>query len=316
MISYLALLPLKKYQREVRLEANKFYKKISKKKDFSLKTTTVAITGASGFIGKHLSNEIKKIKNIELKELSRYDQSLISVSNYEQSPCADILIHLAQCNHRSSVTDEEIKTSLVLINKLLKKKYKSIVYISSGAVYGENSLHSHNTNEKIEAYDKYTQLKIMSESEILNYEGGVVARLSNVYGNAMSKSNVMSSILSQLEQKTPLQIKNQESIRDFIWVEDVVDGIIRIALKKYINNESEKIYNLSSGQGTSILKLTNLILEIANQKDKIINSQKLETENISCLIMDNKKSIDKLEWTPKIDLYTGISLLLKNFNKK
>ena len=275
---------------------------------------SVVITGASGFIGRYLSNALEKNKDIDLIPLSRINhKSVISVSDYKYSPPADILIHLAQCNKRFSVNDQEIKSSIELIHTLLNKNYKTFLYISSGTVYGEKDHYPHKPDEKIEVVDKYTKLKAMSEHEILNYDGGVVARLSNVYGKGMSEFNVMSSIIKQLKISDPIMIKNSNSIRDFIWIDDVVGGIIKLALKKYNTNECSEIYNLSSGQGTSISNLISLILGTVNQESRSIISQEVKIKNYECLILDNKKSVDELDWAPKTNLKEGIRLLLNDF---
>jgi nucleoside-diphosphate-sugar epimerase len=275
---------------------------------------SIAITGASGFIGRHLSNALKKNKDIDLIPLSRVNhKSIISVSDYKNSPRADILIHLAQCNKRFSVNDQEIKSSIQLIHALLNKKYKTFLYISSGIVYGDSDHYPHKPDEKIKVMDNYTKLKVMSEHEILNYDGGVVARLSSVYGKGMSEFNVMSSIIKQLKASDPILIKNSNSIRDFLWIEDVVSGIIKLALKKYNTNECSEIYNFSSGQGTSILNLIGLILGTVNQESRPIITQEATIKKIECLILDNKKSIDELDWAPKTNLKEGIRMLLDNY---
>ena len=62
--------------------------------------------------------------------------------------------------------------------------------------------------------------------------------------------------LSQMMNKYPLTIVgNGKQTRDFIYISDVINGLIKAAKSKHVNN----IYNLGSGKETQVSYIANLI---------------------------------------------------------
>jgi nucleoside-diphosphate-sugar epimerase len=273
----------------------------------------IIITGASGFIGGHLIRKLSGIEGTEIVPLTRRKiPNLIKVSNYTDAPEGDVLIHLAEDNNLKNVASRDLayeNDALNTLRTLLEKKYKRIIYASSSTLYGDKSVAPHSIRDEIFAKNPYTRIKSLSESAVLENPNGVVVRLANVYGSLMSTNNVMSQILRQIPQQGDLEVGDVTPVRDFVWVEDVAEGISMLTHMDSTETEKSKMYNLGSGVGTSIGDLALLTLKLAGQSERRVMSKK-RTRVISSIVLDCSETTNACGWTPRVSLRQGIASLL------
>lgn len=273
----------------------------------------IVITGASGFIGRHLIEYLSGIANTEIVALTRRGiPNLVQVSNYADAPDGDVLIHLAEDNNLENVANRGLSyehEALSTLRALITKKYNRIIYTSSSTLYGDKSAIPHGTGDGISAKNPYTQIKSLSESAVLDNPNGMVLRLANVYGPFMSTNNVISHILKQIPLQGDLEVGDVTPVRDFIWVRDVAEGISMLALMDLAKIGKSKMYNLGSGIGTSIGDLALLTLELAGQPERRVVS-KNQTGVASSIVLDYSEATNACGWTPRTSLQQGIASLL------
>jgi UDP-glucose 4-epimerase len=273
----------------------------------------IIITGASGFIGGHLISKLSGIANTEIVPLTRRKiPNLIRVSDYRDAPEGDVLIHLAEDNNLENVVSRALSyehNALSTLRTLLNKKYRRIIYASSSTLYGDKSVVPHGTGDKIFVKNPYTRIKSLSESAVLENPNGVVVRLANVYGPLMSANNVMSQILSQIPKQGDLEVGDVNPVRDFVWVQDVAEGISMLTRMDLVKTEKSKMYNLGSGVGTSIGDLALLTLELAGQSERRVMS-KNRTRVMSSIVLDCSEMTNACGWAPQVSLRQGIASLL------
>ena len=277
----------------------------------------IVVTGASGFIGGHLVRHLSGIASLEIVPLTRRDiPNLIRVSNYADAPHGDVLIHLAEDNNIENVANRGLfyeNETLSTLQGLLAKKYKRVIYTSSSTLYGDKSRIPHSTKDQVFTKNPYTRIKRLSECAVLENPHGRVIRLANVYGPGMSTKNVVSQILKQISQRGDLEVGDINPIRDFIWVQNVVEGITLLALMELAEIGKPRMYNLGSGEGTSIGNLALLILELAGQPERRVLS-KNQVQVPSSIVLDYSDTTNACGWTPRTSLRQGIeSLLTSNF---
>lgn len=227
--------------------------------------TKVAITGVNGFIGSTLSNVFCKTDQLSIHRLKRDKDRYNTNSNY------DAIIH---CGEQSdiaivnSMTDEQITTSIENTKDLIKKT-KHFIYLSSSAVYPKNLQRAAVPCDAC-ATNRYTARKIAIEDEVIKSDGTVL-RLSNVFGDNMSQSNIFNDVYKQLH-KDKITVRNKAAERDYIHVLDVVDIIEHILL-----NNVRGIFNVSSGQVYTITDVVELIFKSFDKSDPNIYSLKKDT---------------------------------------
>ena len=278
------------------------------------KKSTVVITGASGFIGSNLMQQVKLFpQNYFIPVTRKSIPNFVTVENYADSPEGDILLYLSDENGSDMSFDrsrQNLDSNLETFSKLASKKYKKIIYVSSSAIYGDQSTTLNTNNSPVVLNTPYTYLKHHTELFVLKNPNSVVVRLSNVYGPGMSKSNVVSTILSQIPGKGDLQIKSKKPIRDFVWVVDVVEALIKLANVE-ISAFTNRIVNVSTGVGTSIGQLASIALQIAQQSDRnVIELEEMSEESSS--IMDYSEIKKLINWDPTVKINNGLRTLINS----
>jgi len=269
--------------------------------------TSIVVTGASGFIGQALSSNLVK-KGAKIIRVSRSPfPGYYNVRNYFKTPIADVLVHLAEVSDRQIVNrlgEVYASQSIDLAHFLASKGYSRIIYVSSGAVYGDSSASPHREDEITQPYDVYTKSKLSCEKIFLDV-GGLVVRLSNIYGPSMSQANVVSHILKQMPLTGAVQLKSDKPIRDFLWIQDVVEAITEMSLVVV----GEGIFNVASGVGTSIRQLCEMILGICGQENREIISTSSDATN-SSNVLDISRTTAEFGWHPRIPLHSGLNRLI------
>jgi len=117
---------------------------------------------------------------------------------------------------------------------------------------------------------------------------------------------VLSKILKQLSGKDPLTIYNLKPIRDFIFIDDVVDAIVSLVLK-----DTSGIYNIGSGVETSINNLIEIVLNASEQYDREIKST-IKNIDYSYNALNVEQIKNTTSWEPKFTLSQSVKKMLNS----
>lgn len=271
----------------------------------------IVVTGATGFVGQHVVGLLRKIPNVVVIPVSRSQlHGVVTVNDYCDTPKGDILIHLAEesdASHAELLGFTYERKSAETVNALLKKGFRQILYASSAMLYGDDNSEMHSTDDPVYPNkNTYLRVKRSAEEAVLS-AGGIVARLSNLYGFGMSDKNVFSAILKQVPSDGPVKVMDTSPVRDFLWVDDAAKGLITLAMDT--NTRYDRLYNLGTGKGTSIGVLARKILELAGQDDRKVISM-CSKGKISVLVLDCDRTLKDYGWQADTTLETGIRKLL------
>ena len=215
----------------------------------------------------------------------------------------DVLVHLAESRDHSkgAPTDEERAQR----ETLLSQDWRRIVYASSAAVYGDQVSRPRKTTEAIAPRAVYACWK--SEGEVIvRKRGGVVARLSNMYGSGMASNNVISDILRQLRETGPVAVRDVTPVRDYIHVDDAARAIVRMTAA----GNDGSIFNVGTGEGVSVGDLAREILTIAGQEIRDARAGAPPSPP-SWLVLDIEDTRRALDWQPNISLEAGLRPLIE-----
>jgi UDP-glucose 4-epimerase len=274
----------------------------------------VVVTGASGFLGQHVTDVFRK-KSIDICPVARTPGvGIFHVQSYDQSPLADVLVHLAEDANRARVNDsgnEYKEFTLSTLDTLLKKGYKKVLYASSAILYGDKSASPHQEDNELVVVDTYTSVKSLAEKAVLGHDCGIVIRLSNIYGPGMSSENVLSKILGQLDVSTPMQVWDDRPVRDMLWVDDAAVAIADIA----IHSNKSGLYNLGSGVGTSVEAMARLAMRINGQQGRLLEANNSGVGS-SELVLDIEKTKRIWGWQPHVTMHEGLRKLIENRIRK
>ena len=265
----------------------------------------IIITGSSGFIGSALKKYFKDHR-VSCLGISRKatEGTDIVVRSYDEvidyNDGNTLLVNLAGNN--TLISNNEIKS----ISTLSESYKEKMIFMSSARVYGYDSKGPISENKKLLNPNSYSKSKISLEKIILKNKG-MVLRLSNVYGKGMSKYNIFNVLRNQIiENKKEIILKNMKSIRDFIYIDDLCECLLKVVSDKIRN----LILNIGTGKGTDVLTLVEYICKSLGHDytDKNIISSEL-TE--SRLVLDIGLSKKIYNWVPKTNIEKGIQKWLK-----
>ncbi|OIO15962.1 UDP-glucose 4-epimerase [Candidatus Kuenenbacteria bacterium CG11_big_fil_rev_8_21_14_0_20_37_9] len=301
----------------------------------------ILVTGGAGFIGSHLTDSLiaKKHRVIVLDDLSsgfkkninaqakfyQLDIQNKKLKNIFKKEKPKIVYHLAaQINVRRSIQDpifdaqKNILGSLNLLENCIKYAVKKFIFISTGgAIYGDGVKVPTQENALKRPTSPYGIAKLSIEKYLHYYNNQynfryTVLRLANVYGprqNWEGEAGVVAIFLNNLKNKKPLKIFGGKQTRDFVYVSDVVNACIKV-----LNQKKTAIYNIGTGEETTVNQLAKKILKISNKKNTIKHLPYIKGEQLkNCLSFAKIKQ--ELQWQPQYDLNRGLEATMDYFKK-
>ena len=283
----------------------------------------VLLLGGSGFLGNALLSKLSE-ENFKLKTMIHLTKIPKSISSFQGNILKkkslekkienrDIVINLVGQYHGnlSKFIDLNIKGGLNLLESSLKKKNVRIILISTINVYGENLKKPSKESDDLLPQNSYGLIKKLIEKMYQNYalQFGLnitILRLSNLYG-PNKKIGFIGNIINSIKKNHKIILNhNGTQYRDFVYVDDVVDGIIN-AIKK--NKKGFHLYNISSGKRYMLKDIVKKIANISQTKPKIIFSSSAPDER--CIWADNSKAARVLGFKPQITIEEGLKRLIK-----
>jgi len=275
----------------------------------------ILVTGASGLIGENLTGRLLKlgIKPLILKrnDLSNSDQLKRKIEK------SNIVVHLAGLNKGSifKLTSANIFLTwklLEAIRKFSANEY-TIIFASSFAVYRPNSSTLISEQSITMPRNYYGLSKLICEKIIRAYcvvfgVRSTILRISNAYGpgSKINYSSVVANFINAAHKNEKIVINGGKQIRDFIYIDDVIEAILRILR---VETETNEIFNICSSEGISIKELAQSIKVISKKEIEIVYGKKSSTDGK--FVGSFKKSQRILGWVPKTALRDGIRITYK-----
>lgn len=301
-----------------------------------MKNHTYLLIGGNGFIGTNIIHKLLENKN-QVYCIDLYDSNTKNINNKlfksyiddltdtdllkDLVNKSDIIIYLASTsNVRSSsnislIELDNIEGFIKTIEIIKDYPSKKIIYASSGGtVYGEPDKIPVSEDHPLMPISPYGIGKVCTESFLKYYCQKyeikyVICRYSNPYGryqSPLSGVGVINKILYDYHtgKKTRIIGNPEASIRDYLYISDLVDATINVSENDSSDNQ---IFNVGSGIGHS---LSEIIAEI-----ELVVGDKLEftdnnfgIENVSRIVLDVTKIKKTVGWSSKITLKEGIRL--------
>ncbi|KGP73331.1 NAD-dependent epimerase/dehydratase family protein [Pontibacillus yanchengensis] len=300
----------------------------------------VLVTGGAGFIGSHvvkwliheghspivldnLSSGKKEHlpDSIPIYQIDVASDEVINVFKEEQP---DAVIHMAaQTDVTSSILqpEEDIRTNVLGTIKLLScaKEYniKQFIFSSSCAVYGEHKglINEQTPTNPISIYGvsklaAETYIKLFHHLYDIPY---TIFRYGNVYGPRQDCSGeggvVAIFIRNLLDNQHPIIYGNGHQTRDFVYVQDVA-----IANERALTAAFNDTFTIGSSQTLSVNDLYHLLTrKIPGNHAPIYKPEK--DGDIQECVLDYAKANKYLNWTPSVNMHTGIDETI-NWMKK
>ena len=251
----------------------------------------ILVTGGGGFIGSHLCEKLvceghsvivvdnfsigrrsnlREIKN-KIKIFNRNIANYNSIKSlFKNVDCVFHLAALADIVPSIENPDEYYNTNVTgtynVLKLSLKNNVKRFIYSASSSCYGIPKQYPTKENAAINPQYPYALTKRLGEELVIHFSkvyklNATSLRFFNVYGPRARTTGTYGAVfgvfLAQKIAKKPFTIVgNGKQTRDFTYVSDVVDAIIKVSKRKNLTGE---IFNVGSGKTVSVNKITKLL---------------------------------------------------------
>lgn len=305
--------------------------------------SSALVTGADGFIGSHLTEELvksgKKVRAFVFynsfntwgwldaipKEILAEIEVVtgdIRDPNGVRSVMKEIneVYHLAALiaipfsyHSPDTYVDTNIKGTLNVLQAARDFNMSRVLVTSTSEVYGTAQYVPIDEKHPFQGQSPYSATKIgadrLAESFYRSFNTPVsIVRPFNTYGPRQSARAVIPTIISQLlAGKEEIHLGSLSPTRDFNYVKDTVNGFVAIANSD--NTIGEEI-NIATQKEITIGKLAEELIRQINPKAKIVCEEERlrpEKSEVNRLLGSNEKIKQLTNWKPEYSLEEGLN---------
>jgi UDP-glucose 4-epimerase len=292
------------------------------------------ITGGAGFLGSTLANRLVDEGNtvLVLDDLTAGDprrlssRVLLNRGDVRDVPKlwtllqgVDCVYHLAarvrvpeSIHYPGDYNNVNVGGTVALMEAVRDTGVRRVVFASSGALYGEQPAQPIAEDCRPNPNSPYGVSKIAAEyyvstlSDLYDIET-VSLRIFNAYGPGQdlppSYPPVIPQWLRQAQTGGSLVILGDGTqTRDFVYVDDVVDALVRAATASDANHA---VINVGSGREVSLNELAESVGQATGERINVLHNP-AQSGGVSRLVADVRLAHDLLGWTPTTQLTDGL----------
>jgi UDP-glucose 4-epimerase len=296
------------------------------------------VTGAAGFLGSALANrlareghQVRGLDDLSAGDPTRLEPNVLftrgDVTNRPKMwtllQDVDCVYHLAArvSVPESIIYPREYNTvnvggTVSVMEAMRDVGVKRVVFISSGAVYGDQDIEPFTEQTPPEPASPYAVSKLSAEFYVRTIGAlwgieTVVLRVFNAYGPGQplpaAHPPVIPHFLRQTARGGTLVIHgNGQQSRDFVYLDDVVEAMVASATAPSIDRT---VMNIGSGVTTSIRTLAQYVLEAVGVGAEWLYLEE-QDPGPSQMRADISLARKKLGYQPRVSLQEGLGLMV------
>jgi NAD dependent epimerase/dehydratase len=307
--------------------------------------TRVLITGAGGFIGSHLTEELVR-RGAEVRAMVRYNsrndrgnlellpreiqEKLEVVSGDVRDPFfvdeavrgTAVVFHLAALITipysyiaPQSYVETNVTGTLNVLQAARRHSVVKVVHTSTSEIYGTALYTPIDEKHPAQAQSPYSASKIggdkIAESFFRSFDLPVATvRPFNTFGPRQSARAVIPTIISQALWRDGIELGSLTPVRDLTFVGDTVDAFIRVA---EVAETAGEVINVGRGSGLTINDLVQRIFSLLDVTRPVVTTQmrvRPANSEVFNLICDNSKARNLIGWEPKTSLDDGLRAVI------
>ena len=302
----------------------------------------VLVTGAGGFIGGHLVEQLVTL-GAQVRAFVRYtsrserhvlahlpegirrEVELIRGDLRDEEAVGaavrgcEVVFHLGAIvsipysyAHPREVLETNVLGTLNVLQALRDQSGTRLVHTSTSEVYGSAVYWPMDESHPLQAQSPYAASKTAAdklvESYVCAYDlDAVTVRPFNAFGPRQSGRAIIPTIAAQGLAGVPLRLGSLAPRRDFTFVSDTADGYIAAAEAP---TATGRVINLGSGRAISIGELATRIGELIG-RELTVQEDPARLRPVGSEVMhlqaDNRLALDLLGWRPRVSLEDGLA---------
>lgn len=307
----------------------------------------ILILGADGFLGSNLTESLSKERKYQIRAFDLFPDGLSRnldhlrdeieifhgnfLNKYDLRKALkdiDYVFHFISLTTPGSSMedplvdiDTNVRGTIRLLDECVKAKIKKIIFPSSGgAIYGNQEKDYLKEEDPLNPISPYAISKLTIEKYLEYYRihkrlDHLIIRLSNPYGpkqNIVGSQGIIPIFLNLIKEGKSITIFGDgENVRDYIYIDDAIENIKKLAFKKKIEY---RVYNIGSGKGATINKILEIIRKISGRKVKI-NKLPARDSDVRSVVLNTNRIKKEISFNPKTNLEEGIRKTWEWVNK-
>lgn len=301
-----------------------------------MKKNKILIVGGTGFIGYHLAKKCLSLNwsvdsvstkfPLEKRKLSKVNYIIFDISkkkNFYKKLYSnyDYVVNLAgyvDHSNKKKTMQSHFNGCKNLSTFFIDKNIKKFIQIGSSIEYGKlKSPQRENKKNLQKTYSIYGKAKLLSTRFVLtlckkyNFPATIL-RLYLVYGPSQDQNRLIPITIINAIQNKKFDCSDGLQLRDFTYIDDVVDAIIKTLKNRF---SSGQIINIGQGKPISVKKVINKICELLNCGKPQFGKIKLRKDEIKNLFPSIVKAKKILNWKPKIEIILGLKKTINYYKK-
>jgi len=295
------------------------------------------ITGISGFVGRHLRDELLREgwnvfgfdirpagENVFVGDLS--DRAALTRAVADCQP--DAVFHLAgiiKSPDPQAYYTSNLFGALNLLDEAMQmEKRPKMVLASSSAVYGlTKSARPITERSPLRPVTEYAVSKVAQETAALRYHYAfgldvVIVRMFNLLGPGQSPDLACSAFarqiaLAEISEQNEIVTGNLDAKRDFVDVRDAARAFALLAEK----GEAGQTYNVCSGNAVAIQQcLSEMMLRSKKQVSARVDPARVQKNDVPVQVGSFQKVQKASGWNPCIPLHESLADLLDDWRER
>ncbi len=301
----------------------------------------VLVTGAGGFIGSHLVERLLAqgasvrafvrynsrgdpglLRMLSSRDLARIELVAGDLQDDDAVRKAvqgmQVVFHLGAMisipysyRHPVEVAKTNFIGTLNVLTASREFEVERLIHTSSSEVYGTALSIPMSEVHPLQGQSPYSASKIGADKLVESYFcafelPAVTIRPFNTFGPRQSARAVIPTIITQALTKETIHLGNQDTKRDFTFVQDTVAGLVKAAEVPGIEG---KVLNLGTGLEIAIGELAQIIIQKTGRHVEITSDPirlRPERSEVLRLLSDNSLARKELGWAPEVDLEDGL----------
>lgn len=277
----------------------------------------ILVTGATGFVGRHLVPALKH------REMEVWPYSLRADLPDSIRGRVSHVFHLAAktyvpdswSNPPAFYEANVLGTAKVL--DFCRRVGASATVISS-YVYGRTSSLPVSEYHQVQAFNPYSHSKILAEQVARYYAESFAVRVTlirpfNLYGPFQDHRFLIPTLIRQALDPalTVISVADARPRRDFLFIGDFIDLLVRTNAISHAFGT----YNAGSGSSISVADICGTINGLTGRPKPLVSRGESRPDEVFDVFADISKAKRELDWRPKTSLEKGLALTINAFRQ-